>query len=56
VTGGGETPLTQYGVEDTMKDLAFDAVGGVLAATFGAAHLSSLVDDLERRLDDHTEP
>jgi hypothetical protein len=56
VTVGGETPLTQYGVEDTMKDLAFDAVGGVLAATFGAAHLSSLVGDLERRLDDHTDP
>jgi hypothetical protein len=52
VTVGGETPLTQYGIEDTMKDLAFDAVGGVLAATLGAAHLSTFVDDLERRLDD----
>jgi hypothetical protein len=54
VTVGGESPLTQYGLEDTMKDLAFDAVGGVVAATFGAAHLSSLVDELERRLDDRT--
>jgi hypothetical protein len=51
VSVGGESPLTQYGVEDTMKDLVFNTVGGVLAATYGAAHLSPLVDEFRAKLE-----
>lgn len=35
----GESALTQYGVEDSLEDLAFDAIGGLIAATLGEIHL-----------------
>lgn len=31
----GESALTQYGVEDTLGDLAFDAAGGLIVAVLG---------------------
>lgn len=31
----GESPLTQYGIRDTLEDLAFDAAGGFIAAVLG---------------------
>lgn len=34
----GESALTQYGVEDTLVDLAFDAVGGLVAASLAQAY------------------
>lgn len=46
---GGETILTQYGLEDTMKDLVFDMFGAVMVALFGEAHLSGLADQIRER-------
>jgi hypothetical protein len=50
VTTGREPLLVQYGVEDTMLDLVFDAVGAVLVAAFGGRRLSPLVESLTERL------
>lgn len=36
---GGESALTQYGVEDTLKDLAFDTVGGIVVGVLGQIYL-----------------
>ncbi|WP_128475838.1 hypothetical protein [Halorussus pelagicus] len=48
---GSDKILTQFGLEDTMKDLLFDTVGGVLVAIWGAAYLSDVVGALTDRLD-----
>jgi hypothetical protein len=34
--------LTQYGLHDTMLDLIFDTVGGILVAAWGTAHLTGV--------------
>lgn len=47
----GVKVLTQYGLEDTMKDLIFDSVGALLVAFFGEAHLSGLIDQAVERLE-----
>jgi len=48
---GSDAVLTQYGLQDTMKDLVFDIVGGVLVALWGTAYLSDVVGALTDRLD-----
>ncbi len=40
---GAEPVLTQYGLEDTMLDLVFDSVGGLVVAVWGSAHLGGVV-------------
>lgn len=47
---GSDAVLTQYGLEDTMKDLLFDIAGGVLTAVWGTAYLGGVVGALTRRL------
>ncbi|MDY6765223.1 MAG: hypothetical protein SV377_06005 [Halobacteria archaeon] len=47
----GKSVLTQYGVEDTMKDLVFNTVGGLIAATWGTAHLTPVVRGIRERLE-----
>lgn len=42
---------TQHGLDDTMFDLLFDAVGGVIVAAWGHVHLNGVVGHVERRLD-----
>ena len=42
--------LTQYGLTDTMLDLLFDILGGVVVAIWGTAHLTHVVDAIGRRL------
>lgn len=42
--------LVQYGFEDTIVDLVFDAVGALAVALFGTDGLSDVVDALVRRL------
>jgi hypothetical protein len=42
--------LTQYGVEDTMKDLLFDTVGGLTVALFGQAYLNHTFDTVKEKL------
>lgn len=54
VVGAGPV-LFQYGLEDTLLDLVFDAVGALVVAIFGAAVLSTFADDLAERLRDATE-
>ncbi|UPV74331.1 hypothetical protein M0R89_17560 [Halorussus limi] len=48
---GSDSVLTQYGLEDTIRDLMFDTVGGVLVAVWGTAYLSDVVGALTDRLD-----
>lgn len=40
---GAGSVLTQYGLDDTMMDLIFDTVGGVIVALWGSAYLSEMV-------------
>jgi len=48
---GTQSVLTQYGLEDTMLDLLFDTLGGVVVAVWGTAHLTDVVGALAARLD-----
>jgi len=43
--------FTQHGLEDTMLDLVFDGLGGVIVAVWGHAHLTDVVGHLQRRLE-----
>ncbi|MFC6835416.1 hypothetical protein [Halomarina ordinaria] len=47
---GGDPVLTQYGLEDTMLDLVFNTIGGVIVALWGTAHLTDVADALSLRL------
>jgi hypothetical protein len=42
--------LTQYGLDDTVLDLFYNTVGGLLVAVFGTAHLTGVSDQLLGRL------
>lgn len=48
---GSTSVLTQYGLSDTMLDLVFDTVGGVIVAIWGAAYLSNVASALAARFD-----
>jgi hypothetical protein len=50
-TFGSGHVLTQYGLRDTMLDLVFDVVGGVVVATWGTAHLADVTGALVAYLD-----
>ncbi|AGN00373.1 hypothetical protein L593_02110 [Salinarchaeum sp. Harcht-Bsk1] len=39
---GTATVLTQFGVEDTLKDLTFNTMGGILVAIWGGIYLTDL--------------
>ncbi|WP_042662146.1 hypothetical protein [Haloferax sp. ATB1] len=43
--------LTQYGLDDTVLDLCYNTLGGLLVAAFGTAHLTGLSADLAERLE-----
>jgi hypothetical protein len=47
---GGEPVLTQYGLDDSMLDLVFDAVGAVVVAVWGTAYLTDVAGAIARRL------
>lgn len=47
---GGDPILAQHGVTNTVLDLAFDTLGGVFVALFGATRLRGLAGTLARRL------
>lgn len=40
---GSTSVLTQYGLNDTMLDLVFDAIGAVVVSVWGTAHLTDVV-------------
>jgi hypothetical protein len=48
---GSQTVLVQYGLEDTMLDLLFDTLGGVVVGLWGTAHLTDVVGALADRLE-----
>lgn len=43
--------LTQYGLDDTILDLVWNTVGGLLVATFGTAYLTGLSDQVAARIE-----
>jgi uncharacterized membrane protein YjdF len=48
---GTGTILTQYGIEDTLKDLTFNTFGGIIVALWGGVYLTDLADTISERLD-----
>ncbi|AZH26388.1 hypothetical protein [Haloplanus aerogenes] len=48
---GTQSVLTQYGLDDTMLDLLFDTLGGVVVAVWGTAHLTDVTGAIAARLD-----
>ena len=48
---GSEGVLTQYGLDDTMKDLLFDTLGGVFVGLWGTAYLSGVTGALTEKFD-----
>ena len=42
--------LTQYGLDDTVLDLFYNTMGGLLVAVFGTAHLTGVSDQLAARI------
>jgi hypothetical protein len=51
---GGSSILTQYGLDDTVLDLVYDTVGGLLVGLFGTAHLAGVSEQLSDRLSART--
>ena len=51
---GSGSILTQYGLEDTLLDLVFDTIGGLVVAVWGTAYLGDVIGALTRRLDGRT--
>lgn len=47
---GVEGVLTQYGAEDTLKDLTFNTLGGVLVALWGGIYLTDLSSAISEKL------
>ncbi|WP_136688031.1 hypothetical protein [Halorhabdus amylolytica] len=43
---GGSPVLTQYGLEDTMKDLIFNTIGAAIVATWGTVYLNDFVTQI----------
>ncbi|WP_248896860.1 DUF2238 domain-containing protein [Haloplanus halobius] len=46
---GSQSILVQYGLDDTMLDLLFDTLGGIIVAVWGTAHLTDVVGALSER-------
>lgn len=44
---GMASVVTQYGLHDSVIDLVFDAVGGILFGILGVTHVQHAIDDLE---------
>jgi hypothetical protein len=47
---GSGSILTQYGLRDTMLDLVFDVIGGVVVAIWGTAYLADVSGAIQERL------
>jgi hypothetical protein len=47
---GSGSVLTQYGLGDTMLDLVFDMIGGVVVAIWGTAYLTDVAGALQERM------
>jgi len=51
IVTGHQAVLVQYGIADSVIDLVFDAVGGVIAALFGIPRTQALVESIEQALE-----
>ncbi|MFW5895947.1 MAG: DUF2238 domain-containing protein [archaeon] len=47
---GAPRVLTQYGLEDTMKDLLFDTLGGIVVGLWGTAYLTGVTESVVDRI------
>jgi uncharacterized membrane protein YjdF len=43
--------LTQYGLDDTVLDLVYNTIGGLLVAVFGTTYLTGISDQLRGRFE-----
>ncbi|MEA5389349.1 hypothetical protein VB779_21600 [Haloarculaceae archaeon H-GB11] len=48
---GSDSILVQYGLDDSVLDLVYNSIGGLLVALFGSAYLTGVVSDMAARLD-----
>jgi len=48
---GSESILTQYGLDDTILDLFYNTMGGIVVALFGTVHLTGVADQLAAHFD-----
>ncbi len=51
-TIGTKGILTQYGIEDTLKDLTFNTMGGIIVAIWGGLYLSEFSTAISEKLGD----
>ena len=47
--------FTQHGLNDTLLDILFNTLGGVIVAIWGTAYLTDVVDAIQARLDGNTD-
>lgn len=47
--------FTQHGLNDTLLDLLFNTLGGVIVAIWGTAYLTDVVDAIQKRLEGASE-
>jgi hypothetical protein len=47
---GVPMPLAQHGLDDTVGDVIFNALGALLVALFGQVHLAEVADAVRARL------
>ena len=43
-------PLSQHGIDDTVRDMMFNTVGAIVVATFGQAHLTGVAETVRESL------
>ncbi|MFW5963379.1 MAG: hypothetical protein ACOCQM_00840 [Natronomonas sp.] len=49
-TTGLDMPVSQHGLDDTVRDLMFNSFGAILVAVFGQAHLSGVAEIIRERI------
>jgi hypothetical protein len=47
---GLDMPVSQHGLDDTVRDLMFNSLGAILVAVFGQAHLSGVAELIRERI------
>ncbi len=52
---GVDPVLTQYGLDDTMLDLVFNSIGGLIVALWGGAYLTDVSGAIRERLEARTD-
>ena len=43
-------PLSQHGIDDTVRDMMFNTLGAIVVATFGQAHLTGVAETVRESL------